>query len=221
MLQYLELFICSLYSRYVPLFLFFLEKLGIKYSCELIYARYIDSKIYCSNSDIFDLRNLNLEDIRSGKYLGEILCSADDPVHHNESLGRIYNGNLGIIAVKNGNVIGYAWINILSNKYQSTIERIETFELGEVLIYDLHVQPKYRRIGVSRSLVSHILIKLKLMKYNRCKVFIKFYNCPSTKLFSSMQFKPIKKIFIIKLRNSKRIIEKSLSNEHLGEFDDN
>lgn len=182
--------------------------MGLKYIKELVYERPLDTQITAIDTAIpVEVRTVSIEDIKSGRFDGIKLASGDDPVQHNEALGRLFNGCICFIALIENNMAGFAWINFQKRKYEPAIERVETFNDDEALIYNTFVFSEYRRKGVGSKLNEMCLRYLKSKGYKRSLVYINANNVPSIISFTNLGFRVTKYIILIRLFKYKGVKE--------------
>lgn len=192
--------------------LYMMQKLGLRYIKWLVYERPLDAKITSVVTKVpVVVKAVSIVDIKRGLFDGIRLASGDDPIQHNEALGRLCNGCLCYVATVNTNVVGFAWINFQTRKYESAIERVETFRSNEALIYDTFVLAKYRKNGIGSKLNESCLKYLRLNGYKRALVYINARNTPSINSFVAVNFRGIKQITFLKVFKFRRIKENNIN----------
>ena len=195
-------------SRYILAARYVLQRIGLKYIKELIYERPFDTEIATVTTKVrVEVRTVSIEDIKNGLYEGIRLASGDEPVQHNEALGRICNGGVCFVAMVENKVAGFAWLYLQKRKYEPAIEREETFRDDEALIYDTFVLSKFRRKGVGNKLNEEGLCYIKSKGYKKSLVYIQADNIPSIKSFETVGFYPTKIITCLRIFRFKRIKE--------------
>lgn len=194
-------------SPYILAALYIMEKLGFKYVNELVYERPLNTEIGALNTKIpVEVRALSMEDVKNDLFECIRLASGDDPVQHNEALGRICNGGKCYVAVTDGKVAGFAWLNFLKRKYEPAIERVETFRDDEALIYDTFVLFEFRGKGVGSKLNEVCLQCLRSYGYKRSLVYINSNNIPSINSFENVGFRMTKAIKYFKILNFRKTV---------------
>lgn len=195
-------------SRYVLAARYVLRRIGLKYVKELVYERPLGMEIAAVKTRIpVELKTVSIEDVKNGLYQGIKLASGDDPCEHNEALGRMCNGNVCFVAMAGNKVTGFAWLYFRKRKYEPAIEREETFEDGEALVYDRVVFPEFRRKGIGNKLNEERLRYLQAKGYKKVLAYIEANNIPSIKSFERMDFYLIKIIIYFRIFKFKRIKE--------------
>ena len=196
-------------SRYILAARYVMQRIGLKYVKELVYERPLGTEIPAVKTSIpVEVRTVSTEDIqKSGLYQGIRMASGDDPMQHNEALGRICNGNVCFVAMVENKVAGFAWLYFQKRKYEPAIEREETFRDDEALIYDTFVLSEFRRKGVGSKLNEESLRYLKSKGYKKVLVYVQADNIPSIKSFETVGFYPTKIITCLRIFKFKRITE--------------
>jgi len=195
-------------SRYILAVRYVMRKIGLKYVKMLVYERSLDAEIAAVKTRIpVEIRTASIENIKNKLYKEVRLASGDEPYEHNESLGRICNGNVCFVAMVENNVAGFAWLYFQKKKYEPIIEREETFRDDEALIYDRVVFPKFRRKGIGNKLNEERLHYLKSKGYKKVLVYVQADNIASIKSFETVGFYPTKIITCLRIFKFKRITE--------------
>lgn len=195
-------------SRYILAIMYVMQRIGLKYIRELVYERSLDAEIAAVTTKVpVKVRRVSIEDIKNGLFVGIGLASGDEPVQHNEALGRICNGGVCFVAMIENKVAGFAWLYFQKRKYEPAVEREETFRDDEVLIYDTFVFSEFRRKGVGSKLIEGCLQYLKSKCYKRSLVYINANNVPSINSFINVGFYLTKVIICLRVFKFKRIKE--------------
>ena len=199
-------------SRCILAAMYVMQRMGLKYVKELVYERPLGTEIPTVKTKVpVEIRTVSIEDIKNGLYPGIRLASGDDPVQHNEALGRICNGNVCFVALIENKVAGFAWLYFQRRKYEPAIEREETFRDDEALIYDTFVFSEFRRKGVGSKLNEEGLRYIKSEGYKKSLVYIQADNIPSIKSFVTVGFYPAKIITCLRIFKFKRIKERPIN----------
>lgn len=202
-------------SRYILAARYVLQRIGLKYVKELVYERPFDTEIAAVTTKVrVKVRTVSIGDIKNGLYEGIRLASGDEPVQHNEALGRICNGNICLVAMVENKVAGFAWLYLKKRKYEPAIEREETFRDDEALIYDTFVFPEFRKNSIGSKLNEEGLRYLKSKCYKKSLVYIETDNIPSIKSFSAVGFYPTKIITCLRIFKFKRIKERPINTRY-------
>jgi GNAT superfamily N-acetyltransferase len=211
-------------SRYILAARYVMQRIGLKYVKELVYERPFDTEIAAVKTRIpVEVRTVSIEDIKNGLYEGIRLASGDEPVQHNEALGRICNGGVCFVAMIENKVAGFAWLYFQKRKYEPAIEREEAFRDDEALIYDTFSFPEFRRSGIGSKLNEEGLRYLKSKGYKKSLVYIQADNIPSIKSFEAVGFYPTKIITCLRIFKFKRIKERPVnySQTQMNEMEEN
>ena len=199
-------------SRYILAARYVMQRIGLKYVKMLVYERLFDTEIAAVKTKVpVKVRTVSIEDTKNGLYERIILASGDEPMQHNEALGRICNGGVCFVAMIENKVAGFAWLYFQKRKYEPAIEREETFRDDEALIYDTFVLSEFRRKGVGSKLNEECLRYIKSKDYKKALVYIETDNMPSIKSFERMAFYPTKIITCLRIFNFKRIKEQPIN----------
>lgn len=203
------------HSRYILAVRYAMQRIGLKYIREQVYERPLDTEIVAVKPKVpVKVRTVSIEDIKNGLYEGIRLASGDEPVQHNEALGRICNGGVCFVAMIENKVAGFAWLYFQKRKYEPAIEREETFRDDEALIYDTFVLSEFRRKGVGSKLNEECLRYIKSKGYKRSLVYVKADNIPSINSFVTVGFYPTKIITCLRIFKFKRIKERPINTRY-------
>jgi ribosomal protein S18 acetylase RimI-like enzyme len=190
-----------------------MQRIGLKYVKMLVYERPLHTEIPAVKTKVpVEVRTVSIDDIKSGLYQGIRLASGDDePMQHNDALGRLCNGDVCFVAMVGNEVAGFAWLYFRERKYEPDIEREETFRDDEALMYSRVVFPKFRRRAIGNKLNEERLRYLKSKGYKKALVYVEADNIPSVKSFESAGFYPTKIIIYIRIFKFKRIKEQPIN----------
>ncbi len=200
-------------SRYILAGRSILRRLGLKYVKMLEYERRLDVPIPEVVTKVpVEIKPFSAEDVSNEAFRGISLTSGEDPISHDKTLSRIANGgDVCLVATVNGEVAGYAWILLKGTNYEPALEREERFAEDEGLVYQLHVFPMFRGLGIASKLNEKGLQLLKTKGYQKAWSYVEADNIPSIKSFERVGFCPAKIITCLRIFMFRKISEQAIN----------
>ncbi|HUM44401.1 MAG TPA: GNAT family N-acetyltransferase [Fervidobacterium sp.] len=178
-------------SRYILTGRSTMRRIGLKYVKMIEFERLLNFQIpevmtkLPVKVELFSTENAN-----SKVFSGVSLTAGEDPLSHDKTLKRVATGGeLCLVAFVENRVTGYVWVLLDGTNYEPDLEMEEKFEQYEGLIYQLHVFPMFRNLGVATKLNKEGLQQLK----------DKADNIPSIRSFKKVGFYPTRSLSCLRV----------------------
>ena len=140
------------------------------------------------NGPIFDMPP-RIKIIRK-KIDDEIVRKLKDVVDRDEYFkfkDRLTRGKKAFAAIVDSRIIGYAWLS-LQDEFEPFLGINIKVNKENGYIYDVYVNPDFRKKGVSTAVCNYMLQYLKMLGYKGVLVAVNTRNIPSMRTFKKMGF---------------------------------
>ncbi|MDD1676941.1 MAG: GNAT family N-acetyltransferase [Methanomicrobiales archaeon] len=103
-------------------------------------------------------------------------------------------GEVCVVAYRKEQAVGYIWITLTGNRYDSDLEEIQVLKDREAELHTMRIVPELRGHAIGRRLFAATCSYLADRHYSRVSCFVDIANVPSNRMVSGQGFRAVKVI---------------------------